>query len=287
MVGPVEGRIRPARRPPGWRPPGPPPAGDRGDPALRPGPGEELCHLAGDWRIFQRAGGQRWSLDDLVTAAVAAAEVSETPPRRIADLGSGLGTVLMLLAWRFPGARLDGVEAEADTAALARRSLRWNGCDDRAAVHVADLRDGTLPAAAFDLVTATPPYLPRGSATEPGRPDRGPWHFEHRGGIEDYCAAAARLLGPGAPFVTCAGARQAARVEAAARAAALHAVRRRDVVPRAGKPPLFTVWILRAAAEGRSAPPDPPLVVRDAGGAWTPAFRAVRAAMGMPPRPPR
>jgi tRNA1(Val) A37 N6-methylase TrmN6 len=279
------GTVRPARRPRGWRAPGPAPAGPGDDPTLLPAAGEDLCLLAGDWRIFQHVGGHRWSLDDLVTAWTAAEEVAPAPPTRAVDLGCGIGTVLMLLAWRFPAARLVGVEAEAQKAALARRSLRWNGCADRCDVRVGDLRDAAAVDGAFDLVTGTPPYLPRGSATEPARADRGPWHFEHRGGLEDYCRAASHLLSPGAPFVVCAATVQEPRVDRAAADAGLAIARRRDVIPRAGKGPLFGVYVMRHA-EGVSTVVEPPLVVRDARGAWTPEFRAVRHAMGMPDRPP-
>lgn len=276
------GIVRPARRPRGWHAPGPPPAGPGDDPTLVPAAGEDLCLLSGDWRIFQHVGGHRWSLDDLVTAWTAAEEMAPSPPTRAADLGCGIGTVLMLLAWRFPAARLVGVEAEAEKAALARRSLRWNGCADRCDVRVGDLRDVALEGR-FDLVTGTPPYLPRGSATEPARADRGPWHFEHRGGLEDYCRAAARLLAPGAPCVVCAGTVQESRVESAAADAGLAIARRRDVVPRAGKGALFGLYVMRAAYDAAPVV-EPPLVVRDARGAWTPEFRAVRRAMGMPDR---
>jgi len=171
------GTMRPARRPRGWRAPGPRPAGPGDDATLLPVAGEDLCHLAGDWRIFQHVGGHRWSLDDLATAWMAALETSSRPPARVADLGCGIGTVLMLLAWRFVDARCEGIEAEAEKASLARRSIRWNGCADRCAIRVGDLRDASALDGTFDLITGTPPYLPRGTATEPARADRGPWHF--------------------------------------------------------------------------------------------------------------
>jgi len=272
------GVVRPARRPAGWRAPGPPP---RGRTDLAPGPGEDLCYLSGDWRIFQRTDGHRWSLDDLVTAWYAA---DGAPPTRHADLGCGIGTVLLLLAWRFPALRGVGVEAQAVSIDLARRSLAWNGVADRLEVRAGDLRDATLlPAAAFDLVTGTPPYLPPGTATESTRVQVGPCHVEHRGGIEDYCVAAARLLAPGGRFVTCAGGAHTARVAAAAAAAGLGVVRRRDVVPRAGKAPLLGVYVLARAGDAGPGTVEPPLVVRDARGARTPAFRALRHDMGMPP----
>jgi tRNA1Val (adenine37-N6)-methyltransferase len=282
---PQTGIIRPARRPDGWNAPGPRPAAPLDRPELWPGPGEDLCFLAGDWRILQRLGGHRWSLDDLVTAWFAAEQVQASPPALIADLGCGIGTVLLLLSWRFPMARGIGIEIQGASVALARRSLRWNGAEGRCEVRRGDLRDrAMLPEdAVFDLVTATPPYLPPGSATEPADPQRRRCHVEEHGGIEAYCLAAARLLSPDGVFVTCAGAAQAARVEVAAAGAGLVIERRRDVVPRAGKAALFGVYAIGCRAPEARPVVEPALVVRDRRGRRTDGFRQVRSAMGMPP----
>jgi tRNA1(Val) A37 N6-methylase TrmN6 len=274
---PSAGIVRAPRRPSGWRAPGPCPPGA---PALGPRAGEDLCYLAGDWRILQRLDGHRWSLDDLVTAWYAARAAAERPPRHVLDLGCGIGTVLLLLAWRFPDARGVGVEAQEVSVDLARRSLAWNGAAGRCTVDLGDLRD--VPGhAAFDLVTGTPPYLPPGTATPSVRVQRGPCHLEYRGGIEEYCAAAARALAPHGRFVVCHSI--PARVERAAAAVGLALVRRRDVVPRTGKRPLFAVHVLERRGEAGSPVVEPPLVVRDAGGVRTAEFRALRAEMGMPP----
>jgi len=260
--------------------PGPAPRAPR---ALLPSPGEDLCYLSGEWRIFQRVDGHRWSLDDLVTAWCAVDAVA-APPARILDLGCGIGSVLLMLAWTFPRARLVGIEAQATSVALARRSIAWNGCEARCAVHGGDFRDPTALAehAPFDLVTGTPPYLAPGTARESRRPQKGPCNFEHRGGIEAYCAAAARALGPGGVFIVCEQASQNARVHAAAAAADLGVASSLPVVPRAGKHPLFAVHVLRPGGSTATRR-RPPLVVRDARGERTEAFRGVRAAMGLPP----
>jgi tRNA1(Val) A37 N6-methylase TrmN6 len=275
-------RVRAARRPADFVPPGPAPAAGPVADDLWPRAGEDLCFLAGDWRILQRSDGHRWSLDDLVTAWFAAAHAPRSP-RRFADLGCGIGSVLMLLAWRFPEARGVGIEAQDLSVGLARRSLRWNGAAERVAVRHGDLRDpDTLGTEApFDLVTGTPPYIPLGAGRASDRPQRAPCRLERRGGVEDYCAAAARLLAPGAVFVTCAGAGQAPRVAAGAAAAGLEIARRRDVVPRQGKDPLFAVYALCRDTVERVV--EPPLVVRDGDGRRTAEFEALRAAMGMPP----
>jgi len=187
----------------------------------------------------------------------------------------------MLLAWRFPAAHLTGIEAQAVSVDLARRSLAWNGIQERCAVTAGDLRDtAILPAGArFDLVTGTPPYLPPGTATASRRVQRGPCHLEYRGGYEAYCVAAARWMTAGGLFVTSAG----ERVGAAAAAAGLAVARRLEVVPRAGKAALFSVYAMRRREEVAATQVEPPLVVRDAAGGRTLAFGTVRREMGMPP----
>lgn len=291
-VSPAGGLLRGARRPPGWQPPGPPPRVPQPVPAaLWPGRGEDLCWLAGNWRILQRTDGHRFSLDDLVTAYHASTTL-ETEPARFLDLGTGIGTVLLYSAWRYPAAQGVGIEAQAVSAHLARRSLHWNGVAERCRVVEGDFRDLAVLAAAqppFPLVTGTPPYFPPGTGVEATAPQRGPCRFERRGGIEAYCAAAATALAAGGRFVAClatpsaAPAERRARVAEAGRAAGLVLVSWRDVVAKQGKAPRLSVFAFGRTVDGVEDLRElPPLVVRDAAGVWTPEFRSVRAAMGMP-----
>jgi tRNA1(Val) A37 N6-methylase TrmN6 len=275
--------VRTARRPPGWIAPGPPARPPAELAPLWPAGDEDLCWLSGDWRLLQRTDGHRWSLDDLVTAWLAHAACAR-PPRSALDLGCGIGTVLLLTAWRFPEARCVGIEAQDVSVDLARRSIAWNGAGDRCEVRHADFREpGVLSDdERFELVTGTPPYFAPGAGTESDRVQRAPCRFEHRGGVEDYCRAAARALAPGAPFVACEAAGQEPRVRAAAAAHGLAIERWRDVVPRAGKPPLISLFVMRRAAEAGPRRDEAPLVVRDAGGRRTPEMLAIRRDLGMP-----
>lgn len=304
------GIVRPARRPAGWRAPGPAPAGPGDNPNLVPGPEEDLCYLSGDWRLFQPRRGHRWSLDDLVTAWVATATAEERAavgaatggaeeaspwsqvPERVLDLGCGLGSVLSMVAWRWPHARVLGVEAQPARAALARRSLEYNGAAARCRVLDGDLRDPALAQrlageAPFALITATPPYFPRGTGPEPAAAGAAPCRFELRGGVEDYVAAAAPLLASGGRLVMCSAALETARVAAAARAQRLTVTEHWEVIPREGKPALVMVDELRARpASTPTMRTMRTLTVRDRHGAWTAPFRQVRAAMGLPPTSP-
>ena len=56
---------------------------------LDPHNGEELTGLVGDWRIFQRVGGHRWSTEDICTAWYAQLVCSDMNinPKNMLDLG--------------------------------------------------------------------------------------------------------------------------------------------------------------------------------------------------------
>ncbi len=275
---------RARRRRAGWSPPGPRPRGAGGLADLSPRDDEDLSFLTGDFRIFQLKRGHRWSLDDFVTAWVAL----ETSPdaSSVVDLGSGIGSVLLMLAWGLPHATLVGIEAQEISAALAKRSIRYDGVEDRCDVRLGDLRDEhVLPArGTFDLVTGTPPYIPLGSGLVSTKSQRGPCCFETRGGIEAYALTASRLLRPGGHFVACYGAQPELRGEAAAESAGLSISRRVDVVPRDGKPVLFRVLVAaKRAAPAGEPPPVARFVVRDGAGEITDDMRRARARMGLPP----
>src|SRR6185437_4739247 len=131
------------------------------EPFPEPGEGETLDALCGDFRIFQLRDGHRFSTDDLLAAwyGTLAAPTVE----RALDLGSGIGSVGMIAAWRLPGARFVTVEAQEQSVALARKSARYNRIEDRYEIRQGDFRDAMLkPNEKFDLVLGSPPYFPLG-----------------------------------------------------------------------------------------------------------------------------
>src|ERR1043165_1874520 len=183
----------------GWTKPGPVPPGAMGQgPVIETG--ETLDAISGHFRIFQLAHGHRFSTDDVLTAWY----VTMWAPRAstILDLGSGIGTVGMIAAWRLPGARLVTVEAQEESVRLAKKSARWNGVESRYEIRHGDFRDSKIlrPEERFDLVLGSPPYFPAGSGVEGDHPQKIACRFEMRGDISDYCTTAAAHLVPGGLF---------------------------------------------------------------------------------------
>ena len=212
--------------------------------------------------------------------------------RTALDLGSGIGTVGMICAWRLPGAKFVTVEAQSDSVALARKSARYNGLEARYDIRAGDFRDEKIFRAdeQFDLVTGSPPYWPLADGLQSDHPQKVACRFEVRGSIADYCATAAQRLARGG-FFACVFPHepaQLARVEAAAKNSNLVIVRKRPVVFREGDPALIALFGMMRAEDlpewfrGQTWV-EPELIIRTRDGKIHPEYSAVKLAIGFPP----
>ncbi len=274
----------------GWAKPGPvPPGASSGMPAIEPG--ESLDAISGHFRLFQLENGHRFSTDDVLTAWYG---TSWCPSARTGlDLGSGIGAVGMIAAWRLPGARFVTVEAQEDSVRLARKSAQWNGLESRYDIRQGDFRDsGVLrDDERFDLVLGSPPYFPPGSGVEGDHPQKIACRFEMRGTVVDYCVTTARHLERGG-FFACvfpiAPEEQDARVKTGANEAGLTIVRRRPVLLREGERPLLGLFGMMRSEDlpermrGQTWS-EPPLIIRARDGSVHPEYSAVKLSFGFPP----
>lgn len=243
--------------------------------------------IAGSWRIYQRVRGHRYSLDDVATAWEAAS--ARPAAERVADLGCGIGSVTLMLAYKLQRAQIVGIEAQPMSLELARRNVARNALDGRVTLHHGDLRDEGLRdrlGGGLDLVTGTPPYFDPKKSSPSTDAQRTYARIEMRGGIEAYVQAGARLLGEGGALVVCGDAKRPERAIDGAAAAGLVAISRRDVVPRAGKGALFTIWTFGRPTAGASEVNEiedrDPIVARDADGGRTPMAHALRRFFDLP-----
>ena len=265
----------------GWQRPGPkPPGGVEAD------EGETLDYLCGYWKIFQYAKGHRYSTDDVLTAwygTLCAPRVD-----RALDLGSGIGSVAMIAAWRLPGAKFVTIEAQEQSLRLARKTARYNGVESRFTMLHGDLRDATLIEryGPFDLVTGSPPYFPPGTATEAEHGQAIGARIEMRGDVRDYARTASHVLAPGGVFAFVFPFDRVEHATAAVHDASLVLVRRREIVFREGDRPLISLF---AASRAADLPPayeplvEPPLGIRRRDGGVVSEYSAIRLSFGFPP----
>ena len=273
-----------------WIIPGPVPPGALGH-GPEPGPDESLDGLCGHFRIFQLKKGHRFSTDDVLTAWYGTSWCPAAT--RILDLGSGIGTVAMIAAWRLPGATVVTMEAQTESVRLAEKSVTWNGLRDRFDVRCADFRDEqTLRRdEKFDLILGSPPYFPPGSGVFGDHPQKIACRFEMRGHVGDYSSVAAVHLQPGGVFACVFPIdppEQLERLREGASRAGLSLVRSRPIVLREGERPLLSLFLMMRSADL----PDwmrcqtwvePALVIRTEKGEVHPEYSVVKLSFGFPP----
>jgi len=148
--------------------------------------------LGGRVRLLQWAEGYRAAVDPVLLAATVPALAGD----RVLELGCGAGAAMLCLAVRVPGLRVDGLEVQPDTAALARRNVDINALADRVAVHEGTILDppGTLPRGVYDRVMMNPPFHPAGAHTGSPEPGKALSHGEGEAVLGDWVRAALWFL---------------------------------------------------------------------------------------------
>ncbi len=253
--------------------------------------GTSLDSISGQWKLFQYKKGHRFSTDDVLVAWYG----TSTSPgaRTVLDLGSGIGSVGMVAAWRLQGARFVTVEAQDISIALARKSAAYNGLTERYEMRLGDFRDTSVlrDDEKFDLVLGSPPYFPLEDGVHGDHPQKIACRFEVRGDIGDYCSTAVKHLAPGGWF-SCVfpvhPAHQLERVLSATSRAGLAIVRRRDVALKEGEPPLLGLFAMARATDlpesfREKTWVEPVLTIRRTDGSVHPEYSAIKLSFGFPP----
>jgi tRNA1(Val) A37 N6-methylase TrmN6 len=259
-------------------------------------PGESLDAISGNYRIYQYVDGHRFSTDDLLVAWYSTTHGIRA--ERVLDLGSGIGSVAMMVAWRLPGARFTTVEAQERSIRLARKSIRYNRLEDRFDLRLGDFReDGVFREdERFDLVTGSPPYFPLSDGVLSDHPQKVECRFEARGDVRDYCDRAAKHLAPGGMAFLVFPKNQEARLLEGAERSGLEVLRSRAVVLREGDSPLLSLYQLgsrddfpgklfdrfRRADGVNLGWEEPPLVIRRKDGEVHPEYSVAKLSMGFP-----
>ncbi len=156
-------------------------------------------------------------------------------PRRILDLGTGPGTLLLAALDQWPAATGQGIDASPVALGYARRNAAALDIADRAHFAFGNWADDLIDT--FDLVLANPPYI-ESDATLPdevARYEPAAALFAGDDGLDDYRRIAAQLpalLARGAVACVEIGATQGQSAAALFRAAGLSVTVRRDLGDR-------------------------------------------------------
>lgn len=109
-----------------------------------------------DVKLYQRKDGYRFSVDALLLYSF----VNVKYVKDAVDLGTGSGVIGLLLARKYPGARVLLVELQQTLYRLAKRNVELNGLGDRVSAVLRDISSlpGVYPAMSYDLAVSNPPF---------------------------------------------------------------------------------------------------------------------------------
>ncbi len=201
---------------------------------------EPVAYITGSrafWTIDLAVGPgvlvPRADSETLIEAAVD--HFAERPPRRILDLGTGPGTLLLAALAEWPQASGLGIDASETALDYARRNAAALGMQDRSVLRLGDWTSGIDER--FDLILANPPYI----GTAEALPQEVAGHepaaalFAGADGLDEYrriVPELPRLLAPGGIAAIEIGHEQGDAVLALVRAAGLSARLVRDLGDR-------------------------------------------------------
>ena len=168
--------------------------------------GEPVAYITGRrgfWTIELEVGpGVLIPRPDSETLLEAAVEhfAGASGPRRILDLGTGPGTLLLAALDQWPDASGIGIDRSEQALGYARRNARRLGMEDRAELRAGDWSLGL--EGKFDLILCNPPYVPDGATLGPGVREYEPAEalFAGQDGLDCY-----RRLAPLLPRLLASG----------------------------------------------------------------------------------
>jgi tRNA1(Val) A37 N6-methylase TrmN6 len=143
-------------------------------------------------QVYQAKAGYRFSLDALLLADFPDIKAC----RSVLELGAGSGVVSLLLAKKYPRAKVFGVEIQDGLYKRAVRNAELNGLSCQVKFMHADFRSfpKSPPLKDFDLVVSNPPFRKPGTGRISPGDERAAARHELKGGINDVVKAASLLL---------------------------------------------------------------------------------------------
>lgn len=220
--------------------------------------------LGGRLLLRQPRRGHRAGTDAVLLAAAAGIVAGD----RVLDIGSGAGTVGLILACREPGARVRLLEREPSLIACAQDNIAMNGLVGRVAVERVDLWEAaqeTRPEAS--LVVSNPPFHAPGAVRPSPDGLKARAHGLEAGSHGDWLRACLRRAMPHARVVLIHHPAALPALLAAAEGR-LGGLRVRPILPQEGRP---AGRILIGGVVGSRAPFAilAPLVLHGPDGAFT------------------
>lgn len=162
-------------------------------------PGERIDDLqCRGYDIIQNKDVFCFGMDAVLLADFA----TGAPNGSVIDLGTGTGVIPMLMQARGKGRHFTGLEVQAYSADMARRSVQMNGLETEISVVEGDMRQvrELFKPGSFSAVTSNPPYIKGNHGLENENSPKNIARHEILMELLDVIKAAAYLLCEGGTF---------------------------------------------------------------------------------------
>lgn len=148
--------------------------------------------------IIQRKGAFCFGMDAVLLSGFAAVK----PGERVLDLGTGTGIIPILLTAKTEGKHFTGLEIQEESADMARRSVRYNGLEDKVDIVTGDIKKASslFALASFDVITSNPPYMNDAHGIKNPEDAKAIARHEVKCTLDDVVREGCRLLKPGGRF---------------------------------------------------------------------------------------
>ena len=115
----------------------------------------------GEYRFFvdERVIIPRSYFLELLTEQIPHWLPASRPVKRVVDVCTGSGCLAVLLAHRFPEAKVDAIELSPDAMAVAKFNIAEHHLLKRIKLHHSDVFDA-VPPVKYDVILSNPPYVP-------------------------------------------------------------------------------------------------------------------------------
>lgn len=234
--------------------------------------GESLDDLQNGYFIIQSEKGFRYGMDAVLLAGYA----SVRPGEKVLDMGTGTGILPILLAAKTPGESFTGLEIQEKSACMARRSVAYNGLQDRIRIVTGDIKEAAavFGPASFDVVVSNPPYMTGNHGLLNAEQSRAIARHEVLCTLEDLVRETARVLTSRGRFYLVHRPFRLAEIISVLKAYHLEPKRMRLVYPYVDKEP--NMVLLEACRGGNPRiQVEKPLIVYEKPGVYTDEIREI------------
>lgn len=234
--------------------------------------GESLDDLQNGYFIIQSEKGFRYGMDAVLLSGYA----SVRPGEKVLDMGTGTGILPILLAAKTPGESFTGLEIQEKSACMARRSVAYNGLQDRIRIVTGDIKEAAavFGPASFDVVVSNPPYMTGNHGLLNAEQSRAIARHEVLCTLEDLVRETARVLTSRGRFYLVHRPFRLAEIISVLKAYHLEPKRMRLVYPYVDKEP--NMVLLEACRGGNPRiQVEKPLIVYEKPGIYTDEIREI------------